>query len=529
MQTKTYSYIMTTRTNRIFVHITFAVMVILLIVQVIFMINYISKSAKVIVRQFDGAVMRSMLNTAKVVEEQEVINILREIAKTDSPEAQRAKELVDNYDKGVVSHVYFPGEDGLQSLGAKGYQKDYSGKFKTSRVGADGKSTSTSGASKETFDQITQDAEQTRALMMEIFARRYAMSLSGDIPDRVDPEQIRSLLEEHFKDFDIDIPFDFAIVCQVRNIIFHFDEEEFVPNEQCYSLPILRNGMSGSQCLLVVHFHNKRDYYSRFYNFLIPIFGTMLALFILCVGTIIYLFQQQRTAEIQKNFIRNMTHELKTPISSVYLAAQMLSDQSIEKSPETTTRLASTVNYEAKRLVILIDQALQQSLLESDKLALSLKPMDIGPVVKKVVDNTQFKVETVKGGSISAHYEAEDPVAQVDFLHFTNVLYNLIDNAIKYSSKDRPLKIDITTKNKGHNLLIEIQDNGLGIKKEYIKHVFDKYFRVPTGDRHDIKGFGLGLSYVKNVVRRHHGTITVTSEVGVGTKFTISIPLLNQL
>lgn len=517
---------MTGKISKILVHVTFAVMVVLFVGQVIFMVSYIRKSANVIVRQFDGAVVRSMVNTAKVIEEQEVINIIRDIAKGDSPEAAQAQEIISDYDKGIVKHRYFPGEDGLQSMGAAGYKKDYSGKYK---VGSSKKQTSISATSKAAFDKISQDAEETRALMQEIFLRRYSLNISGDIPDRVDPDQIREQLETNFKAFDIDIPFDYAIICQARNMVFHFNELEFTPDEKCYSLPILRNGMNGSQCLLVVHFHNRRDYYRRFYNFLVPIFGAMFVLFVLCVSTMIYLFQQQKRAEIQKNFIRNMTHELKTPISSVFLAAQMLGDTSIDKSPETTSRLTSTVNYEAKRLVILIDQALQQSLLESDKLALSLKPMDIGPVIKKVVDNTQFKVENTKGGSIQAHYEAEDPIVQIDFLHFTNVIYNLIDNAIKYSSKERPLHIDITTRNKGHNLLIDIQDNGLGIKKEYVKHVFDKYFRVPTGDRHDIKGFGLGLSYVKNVIRRHHGTITVTSEEGVGTKFTIALPLLNQL
>ena len=225
---------------------------------------------------------------------------------------------------------------------------------------------------------------------------------------------------------------------------------------------------------------------------------------------------------MRTDFMNNMTHELKTPVSSISLASQMLNDSSITKSPGMILQLSSVIRDETKRLSQLIDKVLQMSIFEKESTALKLKEMDINELILNIAGNFAIKVET-KGGSIETDLEAGDPYACVDEMHFTNIIYNLMDNALKYSKK--ALHLNLKTWNEKNKLVISIEDNGIGIKKNHLKRIFEKFYRIPTGSVHDVKGFGLGLAYVKKVVTDHKGTIRVESELNKGTKFIISIPL----
>ena len=225
---------------------------------------------------------------------------------------------------------------------------------------------------------------------------------------------------------------------------------------------------------------------------------------------------------MRTDFMNNMTHELKTPVSSISLASQMLNDPSITKSSAMIQQLSGVIKDETKRLSQLIDKVLQMSIFEKESTALKLKEMDINELILNIAGNFAIKVES-KGGSIETDLEADDPYACVDEVHFTNIIYNLMDNALKYSKE--PLLLKIGTWNEKGKLMISIEDNGIGIKKNHLKRIFDKFYRIPTGSVHDVKGFGLGLAYVKKVVTDHKGTIRAESEPNIGTKFIISIPL----
>jgi signal transduction histidine kinase len=218
-----------------------------------------------------------------------------------------------------------------------------------------------------------------------------------------------------------------------------------------------------------------------------------------------------------------MTHELKTPVSSISLASQMLNDPSIIKSTSMVQQLSNVIKEETKRLSQLIDKVLQMSIFEKESTALKLKEMDINELILNIAGNFAIKVES-KGGSIETDLEADDPYACVDEVHFTNIIYNLMDNALKYS-KEAALELKVRTWNEKNKLVISIEDNGIGIKKNHQKRVFEKFYRIPTGSVHNVKGFGLGLAYVRKVVTDHKGTIRVESEPNIGTKFIISIPL----
>ena len=192
-------------------------------------------------------------------------------------------------------------------------------------------------------------------------------------------------------------------------------------------------------------------------------------------------------------------------------------------------RISRTIGDETKRLSFQVEKVLQISLLENEKAIMKFKDVNINDLIEGVVDNFKIKVKS-KGGSIKADLKAEECMATVDELHFTNVIFNLLDNAVKYAKQDEPLHLVVRTRNNDEKsqLIIKIEDNGIGISKEHLKKIFDKFHRVPTGNVHNVKGFGLGLAYVKKMVQKHNGVIKAESELGVGTIFTIIIPTLKK-
>ena len=226
---------------------------------------------------------------------------------------------------------------------------------------------------------------------------------------------------------------------------------------------------------------------------------------------------------MKNDFINNMTHELKTPVSTISLAAQMLKDSDITKSPDVFKHISGVINDETKRLSFLVEKVLQMSLFERQKAALKLKEIDANDLVANVANTFVLKVEKY-GGTMDIDLQATESE-----MHITNVLFNLMDNAVKYRRPEVPLTLMARTWNENGKLLISVEDNGIGIKKEYLKKVFDRFFRVPTGNVHDVKGFGLGLAYVRKIIEDHKGTIRAESGAGnIGTKFIITLPLIKS-
>jgi signal transduction histidine kinase len=216
-----------------------------------------------------------------------------------------------------------------------------------------------------------------------------------------------------------------------------------------------------------------------------------------------------------------MTHEFKTPISTISLAAQMMKDTSSSITEKSILRITGIILDESKRLTFQVEKILQMSALDRGKASLKLKEMDINEIVKKVTNSFQIKVES-EHGELDIDLEATNSIAKVDEVHFTNVIFNLLDNAFKYR-RDAPI-LYVRTYNRPNGIVISIKDNGLGISKENLNRIFEKFYRAPTGNLHDVKGFGLGLAYVKKIIEDHGGQITVESTLNVGSKFEIFIP-----
>ena len=246
--------------------------------------------------------------------------------------------------------------------------------------------------------------------------------------------------------------------------------------------------------------------------------AVMLVVIFFFVYTLFVILKQRRLSEIQKDFINNMTHEFKTPISTIAISTEVLKDPAIVHTPERLLNYATIIQNENQRLKQQVERVLQMAKLDEEDIGLKMEETDIHELIREVVKNNQVAVES-KGGKVHLELNAKSTVKKVDRLHLTNVIYNLLDNAIKYN--DSIPVLTITTTDHGSDLRISVSDNGIGIRTEDQGKVFHKFYRVPTGDLHDVKGFGLGLNYAKLIVEKHGGKISVASEVGKGSTFVI--------
>jgi two-component system phosphate regulon sensor histidine kinase PhoR len=253
---------------------------------------------------------------------------------------------------------------------------------------------------------------------------------------------------------------------------------------------------------------------------------TVSALFILVIifsfsFTVSTIIRQKKVSEIKNDFINNMTHELKTPISTISLACQALKDPDIKNRVGIVDSYINVIADENKRLAMVVENVLRTAVMDKGELKLKIVDLNVNEVVDQVLQNMKLQLEQ-RGGSFITDLQADQPYVQADMVHLTNVVFNLVDNALKYTEKIPVIKVG--TRNEANGLVLFVEDNGIGISKENQRKIFDKLYRVPTGNIHNVKGFGLGLSYVKAIVDKHSGWITVKSELNKGSRFEIHIP-----
>jgi two-component system phosphate regulon sensor histidine kinase PhoR len=248
----------------------------------------------------------------------------------------------------------------------------------------------------------------------------------------------------------------------------------------------------------------------------------MLVVIFFFVYTLFVILKQRRLSEVQNDFINNMTHEFKTPLATIAISSEVLKDPSIAKNPERLLNYATIIENESQRLKQQVERVLQMAQTEKADVGLKKEQQDIHELIKEAVDNHKVALSS-KRGEVGLALNATNSHILADKLHFTNVIGNLLDNAIKYCEKEP--RISINTSNSQTSIQIEISDNGIGISPENQKKIFARFYRVPTGNRHDVKGFGLGLNYVKLIVEAHKGKISVQSKPGNGSIFTIVLPM----
>lgn len=362
-----------------------------------------------------------------------------------------------------------------------------------------------------------------RGLLNEVILNILRESGSRPAKERADSTIIRNYLTGELNNSGLDMPFNFALTNKRGQLIYNTKLFDRNAKRYIYSQNLFTN--SDHQLVLSVEFPDKGKYIISSVRFIIPTLIFTLILLVVFLYTIILAFRQKKLSEIKTDFIHNMTHELKTPISTISLASQMLGDPSVRKSEASLNRLSGVISDESKRLQFQVEKVLQMSVFDNSPSSVKMNEVNANAIIQNVVDTFKIKVEKF-GGTISCNLEAEDDIIEVDSMHFTNIIHNLLDNAIKYRDEDKAPVLSVTTKDINDKFYrIEISDNGIGIKKEDLKRIFEKFYRVPTGNRHDVKGFGLGLAYVKKMVEIFKGSIVAESDPGKGSTFIITLPL----
>lgn len=482
---------------------------------------YLKANSDMRVDQFNEDVKRSLYDVAKLLEEEETMQYLNKNLTTPSSRTHITTK----------PPIYLSAdEEQLQQLKNIG---DTTRKYSTIRVKPNvfismkNGSNTIQESARIIQNKLKERFLHNRALLDDILIRLLSDTYIKPIDERVDFTLLNELIDRVFENNGIDAKHSFCIVNNEGEVVYRSDN--YVEEEE-------ENLVSFSQ-LLYPNDPVPQSNYLKVFLPTLPIFAASNSLYIpSIIFTILLLFtfifaiviisQQKRLSEMRNDFMNNMTHELKTPVSTISLAAQMLNDDAVIKSPSMVNHLSKTIKDETKRLSQQIDKVLQMSIFEKESSVLIVQEMDINELILTIAGTFALKVENT-GGDIQTDLDATNPSAWVDEVHFTNIIYNIMDNAVKYSNG--PLILRLKTWNEAKKIFISIEDNGIGIKKNNLKRIFDKFYRVPTGSTHNVKGFGLGLAYVKKVVQDHGGKIKVESELGQGTKFIISIPQKNRI
>ncbi len=375
--------------------------------------------------------------------------------------------------------------------------------------------------------RMSEQFMQQKNILDDIIVDIMYQASNRPIAERADSATVVKYLRQELDTLGLNVPFEFAVVNNDGTPVYSSQgyKAGADDSESTFVQVLFPHDGPARSHYLRVFFPTRKDFIFSTLPFIIPSFAFTLILLVVFVFTIITAFRQKKLTEMKNDFINNMTHEFKTPISSISLASQMLQDPTVTKSPAMLSRVASVINSETRRLRFQVEKVLQMSMFEGRKATLKLTDVDANSAIFNIVNTFKLTVERF-GGSIETHLDAMNAIVEVDEMHFTNVIFNLLDNAVKYSREDVPPHLVVTSKDlEGDCLQITIADNGIGISREDQKRIFDKFFRVSTGNRHDVKGFGLGLAYVKKMITELGGDITVESHLNQGTKFIIVLPL----
>jgi two-component system, OmpR family, phosphate regulon sensor histidine kinase PhoR len=386
-------------------------------------------------------------------------------------------------------------------------------------------------SSLEQLQEMNLDQEQRMEEWLKDFSwRNYKITLEDrPLHERIDSAFLAGAIASIFLESGIDLEYKFAVrssnLGQDRFII---GSPGYNPSRKKEYLSLLfPSDFFGQQPnYLYVYFPKRSGFLLRATGFtIIPtilLTGLLVAIF---VYVILVIFRQKKLSSIKNDFINNMTHELKTPISTISLASQMLEDGSVTNTPKTIEHISRVINQETKRLSYQVEKVLQMAVFNEGRLKLKFREFNINNALLNVLNNFELRVKN-KNGVLHSAFNADDAIVRGDEVHLTNVVFNLLDNAVKYSNGSP--EITVATESKSAHVLILVSDNGIGIPKEHHDQIFDRFYRVPTGNVHNVKGFGLGLSYVKKIVDLHNGKIKVESAVNKGTKFTILLPKINR-
>ena len=372
----------------------------------------------------------------------------------------------------------------------------------------------------DTTDERYRWIDHQSDMVNDIFDELISVNVYKDFKQKVDTAMLDSIIRYELHDNGIDADFKFGVLSdeQIKNPGTKLMELVASP----YRVNLTPNNVFIKPLYLAVNFPNQQNYVLKKLWWMLGASTLMiLSLVFSFYFALSIIFKQKKLSEIKNDFISNMTHEFKTPISTISLACEVLNDQTIVKSPDKVANYVGIIGDENKRLGVLVENVLQTALLDKGQYKLQLQELDLHDLIMKTIDNIKLQVEN-RDGQIITELDAAPFVINADRIHITNIVFNLIDNALKYS-QEHPL-ISLRTNKVKDGIELTVADNGIGISKENQRRIFDTMYRVPTGNVHNVKGFGLGLSYVKAVVEKHQGHISIESELGKGSSFKIFLP-----
>ena len=336
-------------------------------------------------------------------------------------------------------------------------------------------------------------------------------------------EEIRQIVEQSLHKANVHNKYDYVILDIFRNPIRSSKgfKNEYIPN--AVNIQITTENSPFKENLLL--------YFFEVINYVLHQLGWVIAASILFTVVIISafwltvrtMFTQKKLSEIKSDFINNMTHELKTPLATISLAIDALTNEKVIHDTTKIKYYSGMIKEENRRMNKQVEKILQAARIERQEISLNLQELDVHEIIRKVAENLELQI-LEKHGRLALSLSAQNHKVKADDVHFSNIIFNLLDNAIKYST-EAP-KIEVETLMQGNSIFIKVKDNGIGMNKETQSRIFEKFYRAHTGNIHNVKGFGLGLSYVKAMVEAHNGKIKVESAVGKGSIFTVSMPLL---
>ncbi len=353
---------------------------------------------------------------------------------------------------------------------------------------------------------------------------------TADLPveERISKRSLDSTLKKELQNKGISIAYEFAVVKQPKDSVLAIKSDNFrkLSPKIDYKVSLFPNEIFDKNYFLNVQFPKKESYILKSMSVLMAGALIFTLIILLTFSTaILIIVKQKRMSDVKSDFINNMTHEFKTPIATISLAADSIINQKIIHNPEQIQYFTGMIKEENKRMNSLVESVLQMSLLDKKEFSLKPSKTDVHGLINKAITQMSLQIEK-RDGKIITDLNASNSIVWIDSMMFTNVLYNLLDNANKYSP-DSP-EIAVKTRNEDGKLIVSIHDKGIGMSKEVQKRIFEKFYREATGNVHNVKGFGLGLSFVKAIVTASGGEITVNSEKGKGSHFDVVLPLLFQ-
>ncbi|MDO5017034.1 MAG: HAMP domain-containing sensor histidine kinase [Porphyromonas sp.] len=489
-------------------------MVLALVGLLLLQLNYVDVVYKFRNEQFDSRVRQSLSSVSQDAELQETARLISELL--DLPTSSSVLSL----DRSRQRTLYQLQSDSLR-FNLYQMPKDPYRPLETQEPDR------IQMASRELMKAMATRYGEVREMVIQLAMLSVKGNNPAPIYERISEKDLDLLLAYYLNNNGVTLPYVYEVSDNNHRVYYSSGKIPDDDGAATYSQVLYPKDNPSQMYFVRLYFPGKRQLLTGSMDFLVPSLVFTLLLVIVFTVTIVSLFRQKKLEELRKDFVNNMTHELKTPVSTIMVASQMLNSENLDAMPERRQKWLSSIIAEGQRLELLIDKVLQMSFFDRDKVKLKPKEIDMEELLLNVTNIFSLKVESF-GGQIDVDLGAEEALVEGDEMHLTNIIFNLLDNAVKYRDKERELMLVVGTSSDVKNIKIYIRDNGIGMKREHAKKIFGRFYRVPTGNRHDVKGYGLGLSYVYHIVELHHGQIAVESELGKGTKFIITLPLLKK-